>query len=351
MSIKQFIKPNIRELTAYDPDTINCRIKLDANESPYGFPIPQEILNINTSRYPDPKINKLREFIAKDLDVREQTILFGNGSDELIYFLITAIGGPVLIPTPTFSMYSIISHTLNEQIFTVPLDNNFDLNIDLILKTCKKQRIRLIFLSSPNNPTGNCFDREKILTLIKTIDGLVIVDEAYQQFSERESFIPLLKKHENLVIFRTLSKIGLAALRIGFMIGTEELIEEINKVRLPFNINSLSQAAALSILSDRKIDLFIDEIIEGRAYLYTELLKIKGIKPYPSEANFILFYVELLGDPHNNAEMVYNKLIEMGILVRNLNSQIKGCLRVTVGTRHENETFLNALKLILTRKD
>jgi histidinol-phosphate aminotransferase len=355
MDLKRFIKPNILSLTAYDPGTINCKIKLDANESPYGFSIryttdcAQDILAIDTNRYPDSKAAGLREFIASSLDIEHESMIFGNGSDELIYSLIAAVGGPVLCPTPTFSMYSIISRILNQEILTIPLDSDFDIDIDLMFKTALQFDVKLIFLSSPNNPTGNCFGREKILTLIEKTDAIVIVDEAYQQFSGIESFIPLVKKYERLAVFRTLSKIGLAALRIGFMIASPELIKEVNKVRLPFNINSISQETALRVLRDGlSIESFIDEIIRGREYLFSGLLKIKGIKPYPSEANFILFGVDdtTCG---LNAEEVFNRLIEQDILVRNLISQIKGCLRVTVGTENENEVFLEALREIVIK--
>ncbi|MBF0473690.1 MAG: aminotransferase class I/II-fold pyridoxal phosphate-dependent enzyme, partial [Nitrospirae bacterium] len=184
----------------------------------------------------------------------------------------------------------------------------------------------------------------KILTLIEKTDAIVIVDEAYQQFSDIESFIPLVKKYERLVVFRTLSKIGLAALRIGFMIASPELINEVNKVRLPFNINSLSQDLALRILKDDvTMNSNISEIKINRENLFSGLLKIKGVKPYPSDANFILFKVD-------NAEMIYKKLIENDILVRNLNSHIEGCLRVTVGTRYEMDVFLEVLNKILIKE-
>jgi histidinol-phosphate aminotransferase len=338
--ILKLIKPNIKELKAYDPGTINCKIKLDANESPYGFDISLDAINIQTNRYPDSKVQGLREFIAESLDVMPEMLLFGNGSDELIFSMILTVGGTVLCPTPTFSMYSIISRALNEKIIMIPLDANFDLDIDLMLETCKSSDVKLIFLSSPNNPTGNSFDRGKILRLINETDAIIVVDEAYQQFSDKESFISLVKNHERLVVFRTLSKIGLAALRIGFMIASPLLINEVNKVRLPFNINSLSQGVALSILKDDRMGAYIGEIKKAREYLFNGLAKIKGIKPYPSDANFILFYVE-------NADLIYNKLIENDILVRNLNSHIKGCLRVTVGTIKENEVFLEVLEKII----
>lgn len=341
MNIRKFVKPGVYTLTAYQAKEIQCRVKLDANESPYGFKGFNNIVkNIETNRYPDPEAKKLKNIIAKEFSVKPENILQGNGSDELIYYLITTFGGPVLFPEPTFSMYGIIAKSLGEKTIPIALNESFDLDIEQILSCIKKEKPKLVFLSSPNNPTGNCFSSEKILKIIeKTAQkSLVIVDEAYQPFSSKKGFIPLLNDYENLVIMRTLSKIGMAALRTGFLIAHVEIIEQINKVRLPFNLNSFSQAIACEILRKKELlNKYIKSICNERDRLFIEMLKIKEIKPYPSEANFILFKVV-------NPEMIYQALLKNGVLVKNMNSIIKGCLRVTVGTLKENNIFLMELK-------
>lgn len=345
MDIKKLVKPNIRTLKAYQAKEIPCRIKLDANECPYGFKGPR---GVQTNRYPDPEAQSLRKLLAKGLKVRADCILHGNGSDELIYNLITTFGGPVLYPVPTFSMYGIISQSLGEKSIELPLDNEFDLATDSFLMTIKKSRPKLIFLSSPNNPTGNRFSTDRILKIIKAASSgtkgepsLVIVDEAYQPFSGKNEFLPLLKKYKNLVVMRTLSKVGLAGLRVGFMIAHREIIDEVNKVRLPFNLNSLSQKVALEALKEKKaLRKYISEIVSERKRLFREISKLDGIEPYRSDANFILFKAR-------NSISLYKGLLKKGILIRDMNNVFKDCLRVTVGTPAENRAFLDGLRELL----
>lgn len=341
MNIRKLVKKQVSALRAYDAKRVHCRIKLDANESPYGFAdAVGSIAGIRTNHYPDPEAGALRHLIAKDLGVNPGNILFGNGSDELIYFLVTTFGGPVSFPVPTFSMYGIISQILGEKSIEVPLDKDFDLDMDGFLKAIKREKPKLIFLSSPNNPTGNCFSTDRILKIIEASIGLVIVDEAYQPFSSEKGMLPLLKDCRNLVILRTLSKIGLAALRLGFMVADHEIITEVNKVRLPFNVNSFSQAIAAAALKKKKeFRTSIKTIVTERERLLKEMVKTEGVITFPSEANFILFRVE---DP----DYIYTSLLKRGILVRNLKNHVSGCLRVTVGTPKENTAFLKALKEI-----
>jgi histidinol-phosphate aminotransferase len=342
MDIRKLVKKQVSILSAYYAKEIPCRVKLDANESPYGFEdAVKRIAGIKTNRYPDPQAKALRLLIAKDLGTKPENILFGNGSDELIYYLITAFGGPVSYPVPTFTMYGIIGQALGEKTIEIPLDKFFDLNIDRFLVAIRKEKPKLIFLSSPNNPTGNCFSTDRILKIIEASRGIVIVDEAYQPFSSDKGMLPLLKDYRNLVIMRTLSKIGLAALRLGFIIADQEIIEEVNKVRLPFNLNSFSQAIArVALTGHKELRTAIKMIVSERERLIAEMGKIEGIKPFPSEANFILFRME---DPDH----IYSALLKKGILVRNLKAAVKGCLRVTVGTPKENTAFIKALKEIV----
>jgi histidinol-phosphate aminotransferase len=338
MDIKKLVKPNVRSLRAYQAEEIPCKVKLDANESPYGFTV---LRSVKTNKYPDPEAKLLRKLIAKELKVKAENILHGNGSDELIYYLITAFGGPVLYPVPTFSMYGIISLALGEKKIEISLDKRFDIDLDRTLIRTKKDKPKLIFLSSPNNPSGNCFSSDRILTIIKQSKGIVVVDEAYQPFSDKKSFLPLLKKYKNLIVLRTLSKIGLAGLRAGFMIADKEIINEVNKVRLPFNLNSLSQKIAVNALKNQKqMQEFRNKIKTEREKIFQGLKKLNRIEPYPSDANFILFKIE-------NANRIYKNLLKRGILVRNMKGIVNDCLRVTVGTPKENATFLKALKQLL----
>jgi histidinol-phosphate aminotransferase len=344
MNISKLIRPNISSLTAYQAKEIPCEAKLDANESPIGFTITKEIIqSIQTNRYPDPEAKSLKKAIARELKIKPENILQGNGSDELIYYLITTFGGPVLYPVPTFSMYGIISQALGERGIAVPLNEAFDLDLKRMLTEIRNSKPKLIFLSTPNNPTGNCFSAEGILKIIETAKdkAIVVVDEAYQPFASNRGFIPMLRDYDHLVIMRTLSKIGLAGLRVGFLIAREEIIHEVNKVRLPFNLNSFSQAIALKVMNKKEaLKRNIQLIISEREKLFRELSKIKGVTPYPSEANFILFRV---GEP----DRIYQGLLKKSVLVRNMKGVVDGCLRATVGAPGENRMFIKELKQVM----
>lgn len=338
MDIRRLVRKNVSALHAYEAKEIPCKVKLDANESPYGFGSAlHSVLKIKTNRYPDPEAKALRKVLGKTLGTPPEHILLGNGSDELISYLITTFGGPVLFPVPTFSMYGIIARALGEQPVGIPLDKDFDLDADAMLRAVKRERPKLVFLSSPNNPTGNCFSADRILRIVEASPGLVVVDEAYQAFSGEKGFLPLLKDFGNLVVMRTLSKVGLAALRLGFIIADNAVIAEVNKVRLPFNVNTLSQAVAVEALKEKKaLRTAVKAVVAERARLLREMGKIAGVLTYPSEANFILFRVR-------NPDDIYQALLRKGVLVRNLDDAVKGCLRVTVGSPEENDVFLKAL--------
>lgn len=323
-------------MKAYEAKETPARVKLDANESPYGFKLKTGA--IATNRYPDPESRGVRRALSRQLRVPVSNILMGNGSDELIYYLITTFGGPVLYPTPTFVMYGHIAEALGAKTIKIPLDREFDLDVERILQSVKGRRPRLIFLSSPNNPTGNCFSSERILRIIESTPGIVVVDEAYQPFSGERGFVNFLGDYRNLVVMRTLSKVGLAALRVGCLVADEEIIGEVNKVRLPFNLNALSQMQAEEALGDVKgMKLYIKNIVSERKRLEQGLSRLKGVRAYPSEANFILFRV-------SNPGRVHAGLLKRGVLIKNLDGAVKGCLRVTVGTKKENDVFLAALK-------
>ncbi|ODA44012.1 Histidinol-phosphate aminotransferase [Thermodesulfovibrio sp. N1] len=297
------------------------------------------------NRYPDPEALALRKALSKKIKLNYKKLIVGNGSDELIYYLILTFGGPVLYPVPTFAMYKIIAQSVGVEQFESKLDKNFDIKEEEILKIIKLKKPRLIFLSSPNNPTGNTFSTDKILKIIelaKKHSSIVVIDEAYQPFSSNKGFLTFLKDYDNLLILRTLSKIGFAGLRVGYLIGDEQFLREIVKVRLPYNLDSITQYVATEALNKfySQVNKFISQIVKERDRLYRELLKIKGVKVYPSEANFILLQIK-------NSKDVYKKLINEGILVRELSSTIKNAIRVTVGTKDENDEFLKTLRKIL----
>ena len=336
MDLRKLVRPNVRGLRAYEARETPCCVKLDANESPIG---PALMKGMDLNRYPDPESKALRRELAKSMSLAPENILTGNGSDELIYYLITTFGGPVLFPTPTFVMYGIIAQALGQRPIAVPLNAEFDLDTDSMLRVVRRERPKLVFIATPNNPTGNCMSAEAILRIVETAKNtIVVVDEAYQPFASERGFAPLLGDYPNMVIMRTLSKIGLAALRVGYLAGDPALIGEVNKVRLPFNLNTCSQSLAVRALKDKKtMRSIVRSVVKERVALMDALEGTAGVEPYPSEANFILFKVA-------SPASVQKGLLKRGVLVRNIDAVVPGCLRVTVGTQAENRAFIRALK-------
>ncbi len=348
MIIKNIINKKILEQSGYLAPLEKGEVKLDANENPFPLQEPlkkkllKEMGEVIFNRYPEAGAPMLREKFARYFGVKKDMVLLGNGSDELIQLLCLTLKGKingVMVPAPTFSMYKIISINTGNKIMEIPLDKDFDLDIDAMRRKFKPAFPALIFLSYPNSPTGNLFSRGKIETLIKKTPGFVVIDEAYADFSG-QSLLPLLKKYENLIFLKTLSKAGLASMRLGFLIGNKEIVAQLDKVRLPYNINRLSQVAADFFLKNRQeFRAQSAQIIKNREALYRNMKKISGIMPYPSRANFIYFSCAF------DSDRIYEKLALAGILVKNLNSgPAQNCMRVTVGTRKENEAFLNNLE-------
>ena len=325
---------------------------LDANESPFSIPskikelIIEEVSSLSFNRYPDPLAKKLRKTIASKSNIPKECILLGNGSDELISYIISAFGktgGKVLFPIPTFAMYRIISISQGQKPIEVPLTQEFDINIKVFKGRLKDKGVNIIFISYPNNPTGKCFSRDHILTILKDSSSIVVIDEAYFDFSNK-TFLGYLKKFKNLIVLRTLSKIGMSGLRVGIAFSDKEIISTLEKVRLPYNINSFSQAAAKIFLENfHLLKKQINTTIKERTFLISEMGKIDGISPCPSDANFILFKAQL-----DNTK-IYKKLINEDIAVRYFTGDplLKNFLRVTIGTPDENRKFLKALKKIV----
>jgi len=271
----------VRKLAAYHIDETPVRVKLDAMENPFSLPdavrreIASVVRNTKINLYPDPSAKKLKQAIASMWRMKPGQMILGNGSDELIQAVILAFGGPVLVPAPTFAMYDITSRALAQEVITVPLNADFDLDADLMLKKAKAGNANVIFLASPNNPTGNRFSDKAIQKILDYADAAVVIDEAYYSFSGK-TFLPLLKTHPNLIILRTLSKIGFAGLRVGVMTAAPAVVHEINKIRLPYNINSLSQAVAATALKHRDIiERQISLLISEREKLYNALTHIR----------------------------------------------------------------------------
>jgi histidinol-phosphate aminotransferase len=272
----------------------------------------------------------------------EQMIL-GNGSDELIQAIVLAFGGPVLVPVPTFAMYEITSRALAQKIVTVPLDKDFDLDAAMMIKKAKQSKAKIVFLACPNNPTGNRFSEKRIRTILDNTNAAVVIDEAYYSFSGK-TWLPYLNKYPNMILLRTLSKIGFAGLRIGVLTASPEVVGELNKIRLPYNINSLSQTVAVTVLKHKNvINRQISQLISEREKLYNALSHLPGIKAYSSETNFILVQTS------SDTSAIHANLKKAGILVKNLDKPgpLKNCLRVTIGTPEENKEFLSRLKRIL----
>jgi len=301
---------------------------------------------IDFNRYPVAGAPELRNRYAKYFGVDKDMIMLGNGSDELIQILCMTLKGKikgVLVPVPTFSMYKIIAVNTGNNVIEVPLNKKFDLDCDAIVDQIKENFPALIFLSCPNSPTGNLFSRAKIEAIIKKSPGIVVIDEAYAAFSG-QTLLPLLKKYDNLIFLKTLSKLGLASMRLGFLIGNKEIVAQLDKVRLPYNVNSLSQIAADFFLDyHNEFSSQVKEIIKRREELYLGLQKIAGIKPFPSQANFIFFSCAF------DSDRIYKQLVAEGIVVKNLNipPHMPDCVRVTVGNRKENDSLLRALKSVV----
>ena len=343
----------LKGLKSYKTETTACKIKLSSNENPFELPIDlklkiaEEIKKIPFQRYPDPNATELKEILAKIYGVKPTNLVFGNGSDELIQLLTMTVGDlkqPVAYPLPTFPMYQVSADTIGRTKAEFQLNDNFDLEKNEIDKALEKDPA-LIFYASPNNPTGNSFNRE----LIKyTVDNkiFVVVDEAYIDFSNRESFKNDALNKENLVVLRTLSKIGLASIRLGVLIAKEEVANELNKGRLPFNITYPTQVIAKVVLTEG-LEILKEQInilIKERDKLFNELSKLSEIKVYPSDANFILIKTP-------NGDLIHKKLIEEGVLVRNMGHipKMENCLRVSIGKPEENEIFLYKLIKVLSQ--
>ncbi len=339
MNLEQLVRPNIWNLKPYSSARNefkgNGSVFLDANENPYNTPF---------SRYPDPLQWKVKEELAQIKGVDKEQIFLGNGSDEpidLVYRIFCEPGKDNAVAIdPTYGMYSVAAGINNVEYRAVPLNEHFDFSADDLLQATD-QNTKLIFLCSPNNPTGNSLNRDEIIKTIEQFPGMVILDEAYIDFSTHPSMLSELKQYPNLIVFQTFSKAwGSAAARLGMAYTTPEIVRIMNKVKYPYNINQLTQNYALELLMKAKqVKDWVKILIEEREQLAAQLAQIPCVKQvYPTDANFILVKV-------SDANVIYQSLVEKGIVVRNRHTvaQCGNCLRITVGTPDENQTLLQAL--------
>ncbi len=346
------ISKRIKALAPYKTETTGARVRLSSNELSLQIPeeikkhIGEEVSRIPFNRYPDPQAKELKEVIAYRFGVSPENIVLGNGSDELIYYLSIGIGefhSGVFYPVPTFSMYGISAQVLGREKVEVSLNDEFDIDLHKSLELIRDKRPALAYFAYPNNPTGNCF-RENSIRAIRDEGVFTIIDEAYYHYSKK-TFLREALERTDTVVLRTLSKIGMAGLRVGILIGNQEVVKEINKIRLPFNITYPSQIIAILMLRDfyHIIEETVERVVSERQRVYKEMLKMEGIRVYPSEANFIFFK-----SLHLSGDELHKRLLQKGVLVRNFSYMVANCLRVSIGEREENDAFLQALHEVLT---
>lgn len=335
--IRKLVRKNILNLSPYssarDEFSGTEGVFLDANENPNGC----------YNRYPDPHQAELKGVLAKVKSISSENVFLGNGSDEVIDLIFRTFANPgkdkVIICPPTYGMYEVSANINDVEIVNIPLLSDFQLDKQTILRTIENDTtIKLIFICSPNNPTGNLI--EGIEEIIEKFEGIVVVDEAYIDFSPKSTKIKFINRYPNLIVLQTLSKAwGLAGVRVGFAFAQAEIIALLNKIKAPYNISTLNQQEALSkLLKPDDFEAELKEILAERDRLEIELLKLPMVqKIYPSEANFLLVKV-------TDANKVYSELVTKKVIIRNRNSVIRNCIRITVGTKQENDILLKELK-------
>lgn len=342
--INKILRPNIKKLVPYssarDEFKGEANVHLDANENAFGSP-----LDTAYNRYPDPLQYKVKTRLSEIKGVPPRNIFLGNGSDEAIDVLFRSFCNPgvdnVILVPPTYGMYEVSANINDVETRKVLLTEDYQLNLEGIAEAID-EHTKMIFICSPNNPTGNSINREDVETLLTNFSGLIIVDEAYINFSRQKTFIQELTEYANLVVLQTLSKAwGLAGLRVGMAFASEEIIEVMNKVKPPYNINEASQQLALEALNNiNTVNNWIKETLAQRDKLVLQLKNFDFVLDiYPSDANFIL--VKTTG-----ARDIYNYLVQQGIIIRDRSKVelCEGCLRITIGTPTENEILINALQ-------
>lgn len=350
--VERWVRPEIRALSAYSVQDASGLIKLDAMENPYGWPDElrrdwaKTLKRVGVNRYPDPEARELVAVLRRVMGIPgDMMLLLGNGSDEIIQIIALALAGPgrtILSVEPGFVMYRMIATFCGMEYVGVPLREDFSLDLPAFLQAIEAHQPAVIFLAYPNNPTGNLFDPDELQRIIEAAPGLVVIDEAYSPFADA-SFLGRLGQFSNLLVMRTLSKLGLAGLRLGYLAGPREWLEEFHKVRMPYNINVLTQATAAFALTEgwTLLQEQSQAIRAERARLFDALQAMADVTPFPSQANFILVRTR-----PGQAEMTFRSLKQGGVLVKNLHGGhplLEDCLRFTVGTAEENARLLRIL--------
>lgn len=338
--IKTMIRENVRSLVPYscarDEFQGKDGVFMDANENPYG----------TLNRYPDPYQRELKSSISRIRGVPEENIFLGNGSDEIIDLCFRIFCNPgvdkALTFSPTYGMYEVSAAINDVKLVKIPLSGDFQIEIERVLPFLKEPRLKLIFICSPNNPTGNSMKKSDIENIISAFNGVVVIDEAYIDFSEHPSFKTKITRHRNLIVMQTFSKaMGLAAARVGMAFMDPSMVQYFNKMKPPYNISAINQKAALKCLT--RAELLKNRVrrIKTERERLAESLKKIGIieKVFPSDSNFLLVRTR-------NADLIYSMLIDNKIIVRNRNKIVPGCIRVTVGTVSENNKLIRALRKI-----
>ena len=347
--VRELVRAEVLAMRAYHAPPADGMVKLDAMESPWQLPDAlrrdwlARLAEVEVNRYPDPACAELKTRIREEFGIDDaHGLVFGNGSDELIQMiaLLVSDGKRVLLsPAPSFSMYPLIAAAVGAQFEAVPLREDFSLDRAALCEAIRARRPACVFFAYPNNPSGNCFDEDAILEALALAPGLVVIDEAYFSFCRR-SFLPRLKEFPHLLVLRTFSKSGLAGLRLGMLIGGAEWTEQLEKIRLPYNINSLTQCSAAFYLEHAELmRREAEACVARREKMFAQLAEMPGVRAYSSEANFILFRV-------NDADETHRRLCARGVLIKNLHAAgtpLENCLRVSIGDEAENRAFIKAL--------
>lgn len=357
--IENIVRPEIRALSAYHVPDSSGFVKLDAMENPYTLPpelrteLAQRLAQVAMNRYPVPSYTALKAAICVNLGVPAGfDVVLGNGSDELISMLSVACAKPgakVLAPVPGFVMYAMSARFAGLEFVGVPLKKDFTLDLPAMLESIRQNRPAITYLAYPNNPTGNLYDAEQVVEIIRAVgdSGVVVLDEAYQPFAQA-SFMARLPEFANLIVMRTVSKLGLAGIRLGYMAASAVLLAEFDKVRPPYNINVLTQAAAEFVLQHTQIlDGQAAALREQREAMRATLAALPEVQVFPSAANFLLLRVQ---SKSKSVDDVFANLLERKVLVKNvgkMHTLLENCLRVTVSTPQENALFIDALQAAL----
>ncbi|RLJ68910.1 histidinol-phosphate aminotransferase [Lacinutrix venerupis] len=339
-NINNLVRANIKALKPYssarDEFKGTADVFLDANENPFG----------ELNRYPDPQQSKIKEKLSTIKSVETNQIFIGNGSDEVIDLAFRIFCEPgkdkVLTFIPTYGMYDVSANINNIEVIKQPLINDFQINLNQLQPYLDFQDVKIIFICSPNNPTGNTINTDDIEYILENFNGIVIVDEAYIDFSSQASFIKNINKFNNLIVSQTFSKAwGLAGVRVGVAYASEAIIALYNRVKPPYNVSTLNQEVVLECLNNQsEVSKNIETILSERTKLKDALNQLSIVKKiYPTDANFLLVEVD-------NADKTYQYLIDKKVIIRNRNTQVENCIRITVGTAVENQKLIEALKNI-----